>query len=666
MDRICPGPNTGIDSEDDGTYGYEYDYGSDGEPGGSVISSHASHASHASSLPVGASAATPGSSSASASGVGVGVGSRTGNGNGNTRAPGPRPGGSSRSLASLSVQPQFNVDSASRLLDTFRKVMVWHFPCVLVDHVICNDETEVEGKVELEEATVASLARDRPFVLLAVLAVASSTRTLQGHSLYDEEFRKILGLKFVAGGERSLELLQGLAVYVGWYPFHLRPKNRQAFQYVRMAVDIANDLELDMDPGVDELSGPRSPSPQRLEEIRTYLATYYVASNFATTWNRTPSMSFTSYTAKCCDILEKYSITKGDRILPWLVRLQRLCEETSDLRKSQRGGLPQQTESQIEMIIKGMEAQLNEWEAKMPPDLQSIPSIRITTLFTRLFLTGAPLLKLPFVKPRGLEKGNPPSFRVDPNRLLDLIPTLHQNYEYFLSLSAHEINAFSMIGWGCLILSTILGFRMSFPTIFCPEWDDYAARRVVRFEGFLERLCRLGTSTSSTSEETDKDRSNLTPATMPTTKGMDVLSASKVVFAVVRRKFRNRVAKLEGAGLSKGKDKDTRMGGVGVCPVTGKAVAGSGGSPGANSFGSGSNGTGGSVDTTRNGMGFAGGSGNEQEISGDGDGRGGVPVGMSTMGSGMGSMNMGMGYNDLWAAMTMDWAGGGDGVENWA
>lgn len=41
---------------------------------------------------------------------------------------------------------------------------------------------------------------------------------------------------------------------------------------------MVNDLELDVDPGFDELNGPRRPSPQRLEEIRTYLATYYVAS----------------------------------------------------------------------------------------------------------------------------------------------------------------------------------------------------------------------------------------------------------------------------------------------------------------------------------------------------------------------------------------------------
>lgn len=78
--------------------------------------------------------------------------------------------------------------------------MLVHYPCVLLR----------------QEETVAGLAAERPFVLLAILAVASGSRTLQGHSLYDEEFRKVLGLKYVAGGERSLELLQGILIYCTW------------------------------------------------------------------------------------------------------------------------------------------------------------------------------------------------------------------------------------------------------------------------------------------------------------------------------------------------------------------------------------------------------------------------------------------------------------------
>lgn len=110
------------------------------------------------------------------------------------------PSTQSHSIQSLHAKPQFNVDSATSLLASFRGMLL-HFPCIVLK----------------PEETVASLAATRPFVLLAILASASGSRTLQGHTLYDEEFRKVLGLKFVAGGERSLELLQGMLIYCAWY-----------------------------------------------------------------------------------------------------------------------------------------------------------------------------------------------------------------------------------------------------------------------------------------------------------------------------------------------------------------------------------------------------------------------------------------------------------------
>lgn len=148
-----------------------------------AASAPASVVSHASSLPLGASAlSTPPSSVALAT----------------AQAPKTKPGKTVN--GSLALRPQFNLDSAAGLLATFRGAMLAHFPCVVLE----------------EDDEVGEMARERPFVLLAVLAAASSSRSLQGHSLYDEEFRKVLGFKFVAGGERSLELLQGLVIYVAW------------------------------------------------------------------------------------------------------------------------------------------------------------------------------------------------------------------------------------------------------------------------------------------------------------------------------------------------------------------------------------------------------------------------------------------------------------------
>jgi hypothetical protein len=148
------------------------------------------------------------------------------------------------------------------------------------------------------------------------------------------------------------------------------------------------------------------------------------------------------------------------------------------------------------------------------------------------------------------------SFRADPNRLESVIPLLHDFYDYVLTLPAHEFNAFSGVGWSSLIQSVILSFRLSFPIAVCPEWDDAKARRTtLRFAGYLDRLCRMGSvdgGNEETGGEVDGDdiREGLkSPAggggTQPGRKSMDVLSASKVVLAVVRKKFLKRVAKLD-------------------------------------------------------------------------------------------------------------------------
>lgn len=96
-------------------------------------------------------------------------------------------------------QPTFSKASAESLLASFKNILSYH-PCITL----------------LPDESVSRLAATRPFVLLAILTVASGSTMTQTHSLYDHEFRKALALKHVAGGEKSLELLQGLLVYCGW------------------------------------------------------------------------------------------------------------------------------------------------------------------------------------------------------------------------------------------------------------------------------------------------------------------------------------------------------------------------------------------------------------------------------------------------------------------
>ena len=235
-------------------------------------------------------------------------------------------------------------------------------------------------------------------------------------------------------------------------------------------------------------------------------------------------------------------------MLAWQARLQRLVEETNDLRRRQRGR--SQSEYQIGLMIRGMETQLAEWEARMAlaPRVASTPSVRIGVLFTRVFLSGAPLLKLPSAKlAAAAADGGASGFRTDPQRLMAVIPALHQTYEYLLSLDAGEVNAFIGIEWGALILPVILGFRMSFPLgAVCPEWDDGAARAAVRFGEYLDRFCRMGGGADA-----GEMQDGLPPSPPPPPgpggqrPSMDVLSASKIVLGMVRKKYVKRVAQLE-------------------------------------------------------------------------------------------------------------------------
>lgn len=253
-------------------------------------------------------------------------------------------------------------------------------------------------------------------------------------------------------------------------------------------------------------------------------------------------------------------------MLAWQVRLQRLVEDTSDLRRTHRGR--SQSEHQIGLMIRGMETQLAEWEAHIEPDVAANPSIRLAILFTRVFLSGAPLLLLSWIRARQTAtSANPPpplaaavtaTFRPDPHRLMAVVPSLHALYDCFLTLDKSKINSLTGVEWRILILSIILGFRMSFPLAACPEWDDRSAREMVRFGEYMERLCRmgdgegargiinqsLGTATTATTTIATTTAGGAVGGEQ-STKNIDVLSASKVVFEMVRSKYRERVTRLE-------------------------------------------------------------------------------------------------------------------------
>lgn len=87
----------------------------------------------------------------------------------------------------------------------------------------------------------ADLVRSKPFLLLAILLVAAFNDE-EFQASCDILFRNALAIKAIVKGERSLELLQGLLVYLAWHHLYMNRETQQLYQYIQLAIGMAIDL----------------------------------------------------------------------------------------------------------------------------------------------------------------------------------------------------------------------------------------------------------------------------------------------------------------------------------------------------------------------------------------------------------------------------------------
>ncbi|KAI1433578.1 hypothetical protein GGR50DRAFT_705325 [Xylaria sp. CBS 124048] len=446
----------------------------------------------------------------------------------------------SKPLANLAIKPQFNLESATKLLACFRG-MLPHMPCLVLP----------------EDATVRSLARDSPFVLLAILAVTSSSTSLQGHSLYDEEFRKVFGLKFVAGGERSLELLQGILIYCAWYPFHLRPKNKHAFQYLRMAVDIVHDLELDQEPDVTFFSPAASQAIPNLDNLRALLGCFYSISVFSTTWFKTSTMRYTPQLSRSAELLEQYSTLEQDHYLVWLVRQQYILEELSEVQRTfSRGPRDHASEMQRDLIRAGLEAQFRDFNTRMPEKYASATSIRLESLVTEAIIEAPPLIAT---------SRSSSTETVTPDRLIRAAYSVRAVFDHVSALKTSPspvLRGFGGADYARLVVAVVMAYRLSFPMpTICRDHDVAKARRILDLGPMLSRLgddtesseAPLSTAASTLAPTHNANSSTSSsspvpiPIPIPTTtpnppRKTDSWSAFTIVLRSVKAKYEEKVA----------------------------------------------------------------------------------------------------------------------------
>lgn len=154
----------------------------------------------------------------------------------------------------------------------------------------------------------------------------------------------------------------------------------------------------------------------------------------------------------------------------------------------------------------------------------------------------------------------------DPDRLLSCAHALRLWYEQTASLPATDFAHHTAIEWAYFVIAIILGLRLSFPmppapppspllaaphdSSSTPTWDHAAARGILGLGAFLE------TFSDDTEDAGVHGRERGARDVFPFTSvarrggGADVLSASRVVVGVVRRKYEGRIAAMERTELA--------------------------------------------------------------------------------------------------------------------
>ncbi|RDW83663.1 Zn(II)2Cys6 transcription factor [Aspergillus mulundensis] len=357
-----------------------------------------------------------------------------------------------------------SMTALDQLLDDFRG-MASYFPFVVIP----------------SGWTAASMAEDRPFLLLSAVASASSTYSNLQRALV-EELKGILSHRVVMAGEKDLDLLQGLLVHLAWFHFYLDPRSQQTYQYLQLAIGMVVDLRLDKKIA-DLMENDAIPSDLDSHEIcRAYLGCYYLSSTMATATSKPDNFSFSEHILSCARMLQQDHKFPTDDLMYPTIKLQQFTWEVRDT--YQLGSIATNWSHPDRFM-----ARLQEWWSTLSEDTQrAVSGYRAAKI--RIYEMG-------LVYRYGQRKRAPANVSTQPtaparstvnHNLIQSLICAKEYLDAFLVMTQREYNKLPLSAWYQLILAIIVLYRLSVGLPDYPNWDREIAQDTVKLETYLDML----------------------------------------------------------------------------------------------------------------------------------------------------------------------------------
>ncbi|KAI1335938.1 hypothetical protein F5Y15DRAFT_396268 [Xylariaceae sp. FL0016] len=229
--------------------------------------------------------------------------------------------------------------------------------------------------------TFMEVRKSKPILFLSIMAVASSeSPTIQRQLI--KELMQIFAEKIIIIGEKSLEMVQAILVSVIWY---FPPEHFEELKFYQM-VHLAAVMSIDIGLGRKK-NNPKSrlipytwrdhpfrkqplPDPTTVEARRTWLASYFLASNVAMALHRPNLIRWQAFMTECMDILESSpEAAPTDRYLCHLVWTHRLAEEVGiQFSMDDPSVFVNITEQKVQYALRGFERDLAKYSDGIPKE----------------------------------------------------------------------------------------------------------------------------------------------------------------------------------------------------------------------------------------------------------------------------------------------------------
>ncbi|OGE56023.1 hypothetical protein PENARI_c003G06539 [Penicillium arizonense] len=356
------------------------------------------------------------------------------------------------------------------LLDRFRG-MASYFPFVRLPY----------------SCTAASMAEDRPFLLLAAVAAASSEYCHLQDALI-RQFKESLSQRVVVAGEKDLDLLQGLLVHLAWFHFHFVPGSQQAYQYLQIAISMVIDLRLDQEAAdLVELRTELSDTYIR-EACRAYLGCYYMSNIIAMTSGKPNNLQFHKDMLRCAMMLQQQPKSETDLLIYPMTKVLQFTEEVCETLRSEGIHSPR-----LHIHAGRFTTWLEEWWSSLSTDLRNK-----VLLINGYYAAKIRIQEMGLVYCYGQRRPPSPKAQEEftilsahPMVISNLIKCVSSTKEYldsFFALPATEQNSLPYSAWCQVVLTVFVLYRLSVGLPEVPQWDVEIAQQTVDLQEYIDKL----------------------------------------------------------------------------------------------------------------------------------------------------------------------------------